>query len=105
MNNNSINFRISGKDVFVDGYPELEGKKGFMVDEGMAFFHGKGDDNMELFIANTQTGKIRKLASASGNLLVDDNDIDYDSISKKCKRGINNAKNKSIRYSSLSRWD
>lgn len=105
MNNNSINFRISGKDVFVDGYPELEGKKGFMVDEGMAFFHGKGDDNLELFIANTQTGKIRKLASASGNLLVDDNDIDYDSISKKCKRGINNAKNKSIRYSSLSRWD
>ena len=67
----------------------------------MAFFFG---DNRELYIANTQIGKIRKVSTGK-SLLVDDNEIDIKSIAKVCENGIGNARAKAIRYARINRWD
>ena len=101
MNTDSIKFRVKGKDVTVSGYPELEGCEGTLEGDGMAFFFG---DNRELYIANTQTGKIRKV-STEESLLVNDNEIDIEAIAKVCENGLHNAKSKAIRYEGVNRWD
>lgn len=97
----NVKFKITGKDVTVSDYPELEGRKGIMDKEGMALFFGK---NQEMYVANTLSGKIRKLSSA-GHLLVDDGDIDMEAIAKVCKNGFRNARNKEICYAGINRWD
>ena len=102
MNTDSIKFGVKGKDVTVSGYPELEGCEGTLEGDGMAFFFG---DNRELYIANTQTGKIHKLSTIDGELLVDDDDINFDAIVKLCENGIGNARAKAIRYAGINRWD
>ena len=102
MNTDSIKIRVKGKDVTVSGYPELEGCEGTIEGDGMAFFFG---DNRELYIANTQTEKIHKLSTIDGELLVDDDDIDFDAIVKLCENGIGNARAKAIRYAGINRWD
>ena len=101
MNTDSIKFRIKGKDVTVSGYPELDGCEGTLEGDGMAFFFG---DNRELYIANTQTGKIRKV-STEESLLVNDNEIDIEAIAKVCENGLHNAQSKAIRYAGVNRWD
>ena len=101
MNTDSIKFRIKGKDVTVSGYPELDGCEGTLEGDGMAFFFG---DNQELYIANTQTGKIRKITTEEA-LLVNDNEIDIKAIAKVCENGLHNAQSKAIRYAGLNRWD
>ena len=68
----------------------------------MAFFFGKG---YELHIADTATGKIRKLTTESGCLLVDDSDINYRAIEKECCHGIQNAQRKIARFAKINRWD
>jgi hypothetical protein len=105
MEQDIVKFEQKGNEVFVSGYSELENRKGVLVGDGMAFFFGEGWRNYELYVANTITGKIRKLSTANGELLVDDNDIDYDAIAKECANGIGNATAKTIRYAGLNRWD
>ena len=41
----------------------------------------------------------------SGFLLVDDEDIDYNTIGIECRHGIHNARRKEICYAGLNRWD
>lgn len=101
MKTNSVKFKIKGKNVTVSGYPELEDCTGILGGDGMAFFF---ESNCNLYIANTINGKIRKFSSGS-RLLVDDIDIDFDSIAKECTNGIYNARNKEIRYEGINRWD
>lgn len=101
MNTDSIKFRVKGKNVTVSGYPELEGCEGTLEGDGMAFFFG---DNRELYIANTQTGKIRKV-STEESLLVNDNEIDIEAIAKVCENGLHNAQSKAIRYAGINQWD
>lgn len=105
MEQEAIRFEQKDNDVFVYGYPELKDRKGVVVGDRIAFFFGEGWRNYELYIANTVTGKIRKLSTVNGTLLVDDNDIDYDAIAKECENGIGNAQAKAIRYAGLNRWD
>ena len=100
-----IEFKIRDGEVVIHGYPELENRKGVIVGDGIAFFFGEGWRNYELYIANIVTGKIRKLSTANGNLLVDDSDIDYDAIAQESENGIGNAQSKVIRYAGLYRWD
>ena len=101
MNADSVEFEIKDKDVIVHGYPELEGCTGILVGDGMVFFFNK---NKNLHIANTITGKIRRL-SLDGILLVNDCEIDYEAITKGCRNGIHHAKAKEIRYEGINRWD
>ena len=105
METRSIDFIVSGNDVSVRGFLELENRVGRFVGDGMAFFFGEGWRNYELYVANTLTGKIRKLSTTDGELLVDDDDIDYDLIAKECENGIGNARAKAIRYAGINRWD
>ena len=105
MEQETIRFERQDNDVFVYGYPELKDRKGFLAGDGMAFFFGIGWRNYELHITNTFTGKIRKLSTKEGGLLVDDDGIDYDLIAKECKNGICNARAKAIRYAGINRWD
>lgn len=100
-----IRFEQKGNDVFVSGYPELENRKGVIVGNGIAFFFGEGWRNYELYLANTLTGKIRKLSTTDGELLVDDEDIDYDAITQECENGVGNAHAKAICYAGINRWD
>ena len=105
MNEKCIEFKIRDDEVVIYGYPELGNHKGVIIGDGMAFFFGEGWRNYELYVANTITGKIRKLATTNGDLLVDDNDIDYDATAKICENGIGNARAKAIRYAGINRWD
>ena len=105
MEQEAIRFEQKDNEVFVYGYPNLKDRKGVIVGDGIAIFFGEGWRNYELYIANTLTGKIRKLSTTNGELLVDDNDIDYDAIAKECENGIGNARAKIIRYAGLNRWD
>ena len=90
MEQEAIRFEQKDNEVFVYGYPELKDRKGVVVGDGIAFFFGEGWRNYELYIANTITGRIRKLSTTRGELLVDDNDIDYNAIAKECENGIGN---------------
>lgn len=80
MEQETIRFEQRDNDVFVYGYPELKDRKGILAGDRMAFFFGEGWRNYELHVANTLTGKIRKLSTTDGELLVNDDDIDYDAI-------------------------
>lgn len=107
MEQNEIKFIVDyeADEVKVSGFSELEGRGGLYVGDGMAMFWGEGWRNHELFIANTQTGKIRKLSTEGGTMLVDDSEIDFKSIEKKCRYGYKNARNKDIRYAAVNRYD
>ncbi len=105
MGQETIRFEQKNNEVFVYGYPDLENRKGILAGDGMAFFFGEGWRNYELFAANILTGKIRKLSTADGELLVKNNEIDYDAIAKICENGIGNARAKAIRYAGVNRWD
>ena len=78
MEQETIRFEQRDNDVFVYGYPELKDRKGILAGDKMALFFGEGWRNYELYIANTITGKIRKLSTTRGELLVDDNDMPMD---------------------------
>ena len=104
MEDRFATFSVEGSNVYVHGYPELEGRKGILVGEGMAFFFGQGYGNHELFVANTYTGTLRQLSTASGCMLVDDSEIDYEAIVHHCKHGFRNAKEKTISYAGVNRW-
>ncbi len=105
MNVESVKFEIRDSEVSIHGYPELEGRKGTLSGDGIAFFFGNGWRNYELYVANTITGKIRKLSTTEGELLVENEDIDYDAIAQKCKNGYGNAQAKAIRYAGINRWN
>lgn len=105
MEQKTIRFEQKDNGVFVYDYPELKDRKGILAGDGMAFFFGEGWRNYELHVANTLTGKIRKLSTTDGKLLVDDEDIDHDAIFKLCENGIGNARAKAIRYAGINRWD
>lgn len=105
MNVESVKFEIRDSEVSIHGYPELEGRKGTLSGDGIAFFFGNGWRNYELYVANTITGKIRKLSTTEGELLVENKDIDYDAIAEKCKNGYGNARAKAIRYAGINRWN
>ena len=105
METDNIIFEVNGAEVSVHGHSELEGRKGTLVGDQIAFFPGEGWHNYELYVANISTGKIRKLATTYGELLVDDNDIDYAAIENNFESGIRNARAKAIRYGGISSWD
>ena len=100
MKRKSVKFEICGKDVTVRACGELNGLKGKMDNDGMAFFFGDG----AMHIANTATGIMRTISSG-GRLLVDDSEIDYESIARECSNGLCNARGKAIRYAGMNRWD
>lgn len=102
---NPFRFEVKDKHIFVHGHAELENREGFPVGDGIVFFCGKGECHHELYVANTLTGKIRQLSTAEGTLLVDDDEIDFEAIEKKCKHGKHNAKLKEIRYAGINRWE
>lgn len=91
-------FIIDCKHVTVNGVPELGGITGGLVGEEVASFL---KDGHEWYLANIKTGRYRKLTSHC-RVTVDDIDIDYEAIMKKCPNGLYNAETKSIRYSSVS---
>lgn len=105
MDNKTIWFELSDDEVVAHGHPTLEGYKGKLCGDGMAFFYGEGWHNHELYVANIKTCKIRKLSTKEGLLLVDDSDIDYDAIGKECVNGVSNARRKVINYEQLCRWN
>lgn len=58
MKQNEIKFTlVDTKKVCVSGFPELEGREGCYLGEGMAMFWGKEWRNYELFVANTTLAK------------------------------------------------
>ena len=98
MSTGSISFEIKSNTVFVTGYPELENRPGIMIGDGMAEFRGRFS---QLYLANTRTCKIRKFSTGPEQLfkrvLVEDNEIDYDSITEKCsKEALSTARAKVI---------
>ena len=99
---NKIVFKVNGKDVFVSGYPELNGKTGYLLDKDIALFRGNEWRSYELFFANITTGKIRKLSDDDGNVLVKDSEIDYEHIDEVCLHGAIFAHRKIMVYSEMS---
>ena len=101
--NDSI--RIEHKDGYFHlyGVHELEGRAGVWGGEGMLFFFGR-NGNQDMYVANTQTGKIRQLSTSDGCLLVSDEEIDYESIVRNCEYGVTGAKKKAVRYAGVNRW-
>ena len=99
-----IRFEVKDDYVLVHGYAELENRKGYPVGDGIVFFCGERESHHELYIANTITCKIRHLSTAGGTLLVDDDEIDFDTIEQECKHGKHNARLKTIKYAGINRW-
>ena len=93
------------KDVTAEGVPELDGLTGFLAGDGMAFFIGEGYGNYEFFIANTATGKVRKLVTSTGEVLIGDSEIDMDAVESKCKAGVDNAKRRLLCNTDMNRGD
>ena len=122
----SVRFICTGDECKIFGYPELEGCSGLMIGDGMAFFRPR---QLELYIANTKTGKIRKISKgyekrtiskcdggiekislieiferANNLLLVNDTEIDYKAINEEFardKNALSNARDKAIRYKEI----
>lgn len=75
-----FSFSEDGKHVKAEGIAELEQySEGYSVGDGIACFRGKGRDET-MFLANTKTGKVRKILSSGGDVLVGHNEIDYDNV-------------------------
>ena len=72
-------FKITdNKDVIACGIPALDGDNhGRDLGNDIAAFWGKGKT---FILVNMRTGKLREFVNADGQLLVEDKDIDYDSI-------------------------
>lgn len=102
MDTTTVTFSINDNEVLVHGYPELEGCEGYLSEDGMALFFGKGG---EFHIANTLTGNIRKISAAGGYLMVDDCDIDYHAIAIECPNGLQYAERKYANYARVNTWD
>ena len=104
MNNKvqEVKFNINGNEITVSNYAELDGKKGIINGEGMAFFWGEG---RAFYVGNTRTGILRQFSSVDGYMLIDDRHIDYNAISRACRHGFMNAVNKSIKYAALNRYN
>ena len=79
MENFKSHFKITdNKDVIACGIPALDGDNhGRDLGNDIAAFWGKGKT---VILVNMRTGKLREFVNADGQLLVEDNDIDYDSI-------------------------
>jgi hypothetical protein len=105
MTLDSVTFTVRDKDVFVQGFPELDGRKGYMLTDTIASFRGEGWNNLEWYLANIHTGRIRQLSTRGGSVTIEDNDIDYDAINQQCIFGAKNAAQKVLHYGSLSTWD
>ena len=101
--NDCIQFEHKEGYFYLYGIPELEGRAGVCGGEGMLFFFGR-NGNQDMYVVNTQTGKMRQLSTSDGCLLVSDEEIDYDSIAQKCECGFVGAKRKIVRYAGLNRW-
>lgn len=101
--NDSIRIEHNEGYFYLYGIPELEGRAGVWGGEGVLFFFGR-NGNQDMYVVNTQTGKVRQLSTPDGYLLVSDEEIDYDSISQKCECGFTGAKRKTVRYAGVNRW-
>lgn len=102
--NEQIRFEYSGwrnRDVTVIGIPELEGMRGLDMGEKMAIFWG---EDYEMYVVNTETGKLRKFSDAAGHVLVALEDIDLESIKRHCPEGLSNAKNRTLEYAHMNRY-
>lgn len=79
MENFKSHFKITdNKDVIACGIPALDGDNhGRDLGNDIAAFWGKGKT---FILVNMRTGKLREFVNADGQLLVEDKDIDYDSI-------------------------
>lgn len=105
MKQNPITFEVNDQKVLVHGYPELESREGYMSTEVVATFNGNGWSNYEKYVANIQTGTIRQLCTSDGRMLLEDSEIDYETIRRECEYGIGNAENKTLNYGALGSWD
>ena len=101
----NLRFVVEDSLVSIYGYPELEGRKGTLLGEGIAFFFGEGWCNHEVYMVNIHTGKVRKLSTSDGQMLVKDDEVDYEAIAQMCEHGVSNAKAKKIRYAGINLWD
>lgn len=76
-------FSEDGKSATAQGIPELEGLGvGKEAGEGVFVFCGRDRYDDSFVLVNTRTGKIRKLRSENGDVLVDDSEMDYERINK-----------------------
>lgn len=105
MSTEAVTFYINEGQVIAEGCPELEGRKGRLEGDDIAFFYETDREKYDLHIVNIRTGKMRKLSTSSGILLADDKDIDYDAINKEFEHGTSNAHYKAIRYERLYSYD
>jgi len=70
-------FSEDGKSVMAEGIAELAHySEGYDVGDGIACFTGRGDDKT-MILVNTKTGKVRRILSSNGRVLVSDSEIDY----------------------------
>lgn len=96
-------FVIEGRKVHAFGFPELEAhnEPGYTVGEGMAFF---GSSRGPLFIANTETNKVKQLVDEHGKVVgFTKDDIDYESL-----EGVEHtadAYRMQVDYAGMCRWD
>ena len=102
INKQDLKFSCKKGDVFVFGFPKLKDVEGIDLNNGMAMFWGEG---YEMYIANMKTKIIRQFATKEGLLLVDDKDIDYNSISSCFTDCLHIAKAKELCWEHLNRWD
>lgn len=94
------------REVTCTGLPELKDRRGIYDGEGMvSFFSKDGCDDYEFFLANIKTGKVRQFADKDGNVLVNMEDIDLDTISTHCPNGAGYAMSRRVRYAKLNRQD
>ena len=100
--NTHPHFEINGRDVRSVGFPELDALRvlGYTIGEGMALF---GKSRGPLFIANTETNKVKKLVDEKGRVVgFTKEDIDYESL-----KGIEHtgdAYSMVVDYAGMGRW-
>lgn len=97
-----FNINKKTKDVYAEDSLLLKGRKGFYVGEGMAFFHGEGN---ELIVVNTKNGRMRTFVDVNGNLKVEDKDIDYEAVHREHEHYCRCADSKRVEFGGLRRWN
>ena len=97
-----FNINKTTKAVYAEDSLPLKGRKGFYVGEGMAFFHGEGN---ELIVVNTKNGRMRTFVDVNGNLKVEDKDIDYEAVHREHEHYCRCADSKRVEFGGLRRWN
>ena len=102
MKTNETSPVCRNKTILMADDPQLKNCKRYKVGEEM---YSLKNEEGDFYLMNSKTGVVRQISSADGRVLVDNQEIDWETVERECEHGLYNARRKDLNYGAMSRWD